>query len=198
MYHLARKLHREGVETRLFGYHAGAQSFEEVRDRLRARILSLPEGAPYVAVGHSLGGLLLRAALQEVPAERYPRHLFMLATPNKDVTLARLLRSVVPYRLWNGDAGQMLADAERMGAVPPPPPEVPATVVAGTRGIPVWPFRGAANDAIVTVEETRPDARMAHVEHLSIPSFHTFIMNHPEVYRIIRERAPGLFVTRRA
>jgi hypothetical protein len=198
MYFLARKLHRAGLETRLFGYHAGLERFESVRDRLRRQILALPAGAPYVAIGHSLGGLLLRAALGGLPPERLPRHLFMLATPNRPATLARRLRRVLPYRLWNGDAGQMLADAERMDAIPPPPPGVPATIIAGTRGLParlkLTPFGDQPNDAIVTVEETRlpPAAEGCRLEHLCIRAMHTLIMNHPEVYRIIRERVPDL------
>lgn len=190
MYFLARKLYRAGVETRLFGYHAGVEHFDTVRDRLRRQILALPADVPYIAIGHSLGGLLLRAALAEIPAERQPRHLFMLATPNHPATIAQMLRKTLPYRVWNGDAGQMLADETRMHAIPLPPPGVPATVVAGTRGLPTWPFRGAPNDLIVTVAETMLEGE--GIEHLTIRSAHTLIMNHPEVFRVIRDRVPDL------
>ncbi len=192
MYFLARKLHRAGVETRFFGYHAGVDDFAAVVERLREQLLALPTGVPYIAIGHSLGGLLLRGALAKLPADRLPRHLFMLATPSQAVTLARRLQKLLPYRLWNGDAGQMLADAGRMGAIPPPPPGVPSTIVAGTKGIPDWkgsPFH-EPNDAIVTVEETRLPG--SNIEHISIPAVHTWIMNRPEVLRIIKERVPDL------
>ena len=91
---LARLLRRQGHQVQRVGYVAALESFSRIRRRVRRRLDALAQGGEaYAVIGHSLGGLALRAALQNVdPA---PRCLIMLGTPNQSPRLARRL-----HRRW--------------------------------------------------------------------------------------------------
>jgi len=179
---LARALRAEGCQPELFGYVAARESFESIAARLAAR-LERADGA-WCAVGHSLGGLLLRAAISTLPSERRASRLVQLGTPNVSPRLARRLHRTLPYRVLHGDSGRLLADPERMARLPWP--GVPVTVVAGTAGPRgrFSPFGGDPNDGLVAVEETTwPGA-----ERVELPVRHTFMMNDREVRRVVLRR----------
>lgn len=128
---LGWRLRRAGILPQWFSYFAGYESFAAIAARLSRRLAALARKT-YVAVGHSLGGLLLRTAIARLPLSVLPpRHLICLGTPNRTSRLARALRNWPPYRLFNGDSGQLLGDAARMDALPRP--NVSITLVAGTR-----------------------------------------------------------------
>jgi hypothetical protein len=185
MWRLARALGREGMTPELFGYVAAWQPVEQIVARLRARLEAMADG-DYVAIGHSLGGLLLRAAVAALPpGTRRPHRIILLATPNRSPRLARRFERSWWYRTINGDAGAMLADEARVAKIPLL--DVPCTIIAGTRGIHGrWsPFGPEQNDGIVTVSETE----MAGAdEWISLPLRHPFIMNDTRVREIVRER----------
>jgi hypothetical protein len=184
---LAARLQRAGVRTQLFGYLPAAQSFESIAERLSGRLRRLAGEGEYLVVGHSLGGLLLRAALGQLEADiRRPNHLFMLATPNQSPRLARRFQRNPLYRLYTGDAGQLLANPERVGAIPFP--AVPYTLVAGVSGRrgKGSPFADEPNDWIVSLGEVRL-SESDEVVTLSVG--HTFLMNYREVADLILERA---------
>jgi Alpha/beta hydrolase family len=139
----------------------------------------------YIVIGHSLGGLLARMALShgEV-ALTPPAHLIMLGTPNQPPRLARRFRSFWPYRLINGDSGQLLAHSDRFPALRPP--TWPYTIVAGTAGPRGrWsPFGAEPNDGLVAVAETliAPED-----EPVVLPVRHTFMMNDRRVRAVIMQ-----------
>jgi len=189
MLRLARDLRRAGAEPRLFGYLPAAERFDRIVGRLRRHMELLGE-AEYAAVGHSLGGLLLRAAVAQLgPGVRPPTHLVMLGTPNQSPRLARRVQRWIFYRVISGDAGQLLASPARTMELPVP--SIPLTVIAGTSGPTFrWgPFRGDVNDGLVAVSEARLGA---HEEFIELPVRHTFMMNNPRVRKIVRERCLGL------
>src|SRR6266545_2243859 len=67
---LGRELRRAGHVPELVGYVAAVERFAVIRARVRRRLEhAARRGEPYAAVGHSLGGLLVRAALTEWPAD---------------------------------------------------------------------------------------------------------------------------------
>jgi hypothetical protein len=177
---LAARLQRRGLDCETFGYFAGAASFEDIALRLAGRLARQPEG--YLAVGHSLGGLLLREAIHRLPdgAPR-PAHLFLLGTPNHPSRLAARLRHSPLYRLLAGDSGQLLADQARVEAITIP--NLPITVVAGTAGPrhPKGPFGQEPNDGIVALSE----ARLSGATLRPLPRLHTFLMNSAGVADLI-------------
>ena len=91
---LARVLERAGHTTRSFGYFAFAESYDDIRARLVAELAEMAaDPAPVGLVGHSLGGLLLRHALADVPSLNVHR-LIMLGTPNRSPRSAQTRGSV--------------------------------------------------------------------------------------------------------
>lgn len=185
MWPLARYLRRCGHEVTTVGYIAALQRFETICSRVRAGIDRLSAGAaPYAVLGHSLGGLILRMALAAPPAlARPPARLIMLGTPNQPSRLARRFRGLLPYRLFNGHAGQLLADQDFFDRLPPP--RVPYTIIAGVAGRRGGGsfFRDEPNDGVVAVSET---VITSHDAPFLVPARHTFMMNHPEVRQAVR------------
>lgn len=131
---MLRHLRREGLSTSTFGYVVSVEDFPQIRDRLVARISALAAQGDYVLVGHSLGGVLLRAALNVLPgAVAAPRHLFLLGSPVKAARLAGRLQGNPIYRRITGDCGQLLASNDRMDHIGPV--AIVTTSIVGTRGI---------------------------------------------------------------
>ncbi len=180
---LARILRRDGHQVERLGYLAAAESFDRIRTRVRLRLERLARSAePYAVIGHSLGGVALRAALDGLsPA---PALFIMLATPNHSPRLARRLRRFWPYRLMCGESGQLLASEDFFAQLPRP--QVPYTIIAGAVGPRGRrsPFGQELNDWIVAVEETKivPSDRPE-----VFPVGHTFMMNDRRVQAAIRQ-----------
>jgi Alpha/beta hydrolase family len=185
MWRLARALRRTGMATELFGYVAAWQTFEQIAVRLRARIETMADG-DYVVIGHSLGGLLLRAAVAALPADVHrPRRIIMLATPNHSPRLAQRFEHSWWYRALNGDAGALLAHESRIEEIPRT--DVPCTIISGTRGVNGrWsPFGNTQNDGLLALSETE----MAGAdEWISLPLRHPFIMNDRRVRELVTKR----------
>lgn len=179
---LERGLRRWGHQAEQFGYAAIAQRYATILDRLARRVERLAARGPYVAIGHSLGGLLLRDALARVTGPA-PRHLVMLGTPNRPPRIACRLERQWAYRRLMGECGVRLASPafyERL-----PPPDIPYTIVAGTAGPRGrWsPFGDEPNDGIVAVSETRIRDDDPIV---LLPATHTFMMNNARVQAVVR------------
>lgn len=181
---LAARLRQRGITSSTFGYFAGHGSFDAIAARLSHHLVNQPEG--YVAVGHSLGGLLLRKAIADLPEPARPAHLFLLGTPNQPSRLARRLRHRPIYRALTGDAGQFLADEARLDALENL--DLPITVIAGTAGPKGrrGPFKEEPNDGVVALSEARLSGAKLH----TLPLLHTFLMNSAEVADLIA--APAL------
>ncbi len=174
---LACRLRRAGLQPHQFGYFAEVESFDRIVERLARRFDRLGK-RPTIGIGHSLGGVLLRAAVARLaPTTTPPRHLIMLGTPNRSPRLARFLRNWWLFRLVHGDCGQLLGDPQRMDALPPL--SVPTTEIAGTAGFNGrWsPFGDEANDGIVSVDEAELDGAAL----IQLPLRHSFIMNSKQV-----------------
>jgi thioesterase superfamily protein len=178
---LGRRLSKQGHFVRYFGYAAFQESFDQIVGRLVATIRATANQHPYGLIGHSLGGILARAALPAL-ANMPPRHLVMLAPPNQPPLLARRLRKHLLYRLMTRDCGGKLADQAFYKTLPHP--TIPTTIIAGTAGPRGhWsPFGDRPNDGVVAVEETRLGV---NIEVILVPSVHALIMNSPHVTRTI-------------
>lgn len=185
MMSMGRALRRAGVAPSQFGYSAAFESVERIVGRLRQRLVQEADGE-YLVIGHSLGGLLLRAAIAGLdPEVPRPRRVVMIGTPNQSPRLARHFLGAFWFRAINGDAGRMLASPERMAAIPTP--AVPFTVIAGTRGPRgSWsPFGNEVNDGLVAVAETRMGG---DEEFIELPVLHPFMPYDRRISRLVMER----------
>ncbi|MDZ4257750.1 MAG: alpha/beta fold hydrolase [Gemmatimonadales bacterium] len=188
---LAHRLRRAGHAPETFGYAAWAESYRAIRERLITRIERADAGAaPWVAIGHSLGGLLLRDAIAttEPAPPDHLAHLIMLATPNQPPRLAPRAARVPPFRWFTGECGRRLASPEYFRTLPAP--SVPCTVLAGTHGFSGrWsPFGEEPNDGIVAVSETVVSTA---APPRTFPVAHTFIMNDTAVQAAIIDILAG-------
>jgi pimeloyl-ACP methyl ester carboxylesterase len=183
---LLLQLRRGGLRASAFGYSVALEAFPEIRERLVARISQLADKGDYVVVGHSLGGVLLRAALNSLPpADRRPRHLFLLGSPVQPSRFAQKLGANSVYRGLAGDCGQLLGSTARMREIGPM--AVPTTAIVGRRSLP-WPaaiFAGEANDGVVSVAEASAEWIS---DQVVVDCVHTLLPASRRVGEIILER----------
>ncbi|KAA0255025.1 alpha/beta fold hydrolase [Acidobacteria bacterium ACD] len=168
---LAVRLRQRGLTTHLFGYST-LPSISSTVERLAARALFVAANAPYVLVGHSLGCVLIRAALPLLDGHP-PAACFFLAPPSVACRAARRFSRQRLFRLLTGEAGRLLASEERMSSLPVP--AVPTRIYAGTAGPrgPLSPFGDEPNDGILAVSETV----LGDLPVVEVPALHTFLMN---------------------
>lgn len=176
---LANALRRAGHRTHFFGYSPTFEPLPRITRRLAHRLGELP--GPTGLVGHSLGGLLLRMTIPQVPALRVSR-LMMLGTPNRPPRLAQLAWKRMAFRCLTRDCGSFLASPDAIPQLPIP--AMPYTLIAGTAGPRgrYSPFGDDANDGVVAVDETRI---LDLDEPLQFPVWHTVMMNDRRVQRAV-------------
>lgn len=182
---MLRRLKKAGISTSRFDYFVSQRSFEQIRERLQDRIDLLASLGDYILIGHSLGGVLIRAALQAHTPTRVPSHVFLLGSPFGASRIARHLEENPLFRLLTRDCGHLLGSAERMAAIGPC--LVPTTVIAGTREFALTRslFAGVPNDGVVAVDEARhPGAK----DLIIVDILHTWLPSSHQVANIILDR----------
>ena len=158
--------------------HAAALSSE------LSRIAAARPGEPISFVTHSMGGLVVRAALNrgDCPAEARQGKAVLLAPPNRGSVAARRISALPPARWVFGEAaGRELVGEEgydRLGAFPD---SVAVLVVAGDFGF--NPLIPGPDDGKVGVEETRLPT--PH-RFLRVHAGHSWIAWSPRVLRAAR------------
>lgn len=185
MWLLAHRLRGFGIHTNLFGYTTFA-AFDAVVDRLVKRVQALPPEQHFILVGHSLGSVLIRAALPLLQST--PAGCFFVASPTCACRAARFFSRSSAFRMITRDMGRVLASTEFMGALPVP--AGPLRIYAGTGGLRgrFSPFGREANDGILAISETALGSEPV----VTVPSVHTFIMNSKVIARDIAETALSL------
>ncbi|GGC58600.1 esterase/lipase family protein [Undibacterium terreum] len=152
------RLRQNGHVFDSFHYSVALESFDGICQRLSDRLQEIAAEGDYMVLGHSLGGVLLRAVIAKLPAgTRLPRRLFLVGSPTSPARLAVWLRNFFLYRWLTGDCGQLLGSEERMRAVPAA--SVPTTAMIGNKGLHgrFSPFGDEGNDCIVAFSEVRAD-----------------------------------------
>lgn len=180
------RLQGRGVATHTFAYAAAFEDFTRIERRLATTIASVASRGEYVLIGHSLGGVLVRAALHSLDRHcKLPVRVFLLGSPISTARIAASLSGNGAYRLLTGDCGQLLGSSERMGAIPPL--TIPTTAVIGTLGWPAGrgPFGHETNDGLVSATEADADWIEDRVE---VPVLHSLLPSSGRVAAAILAR----------
>lgn len=151
---LLRRLRQAGLRTTTFGYTTAFENFNSITLRLISKVSKVAGDGSYILVGHSLGGVLIRAALNELPKDvERPRHVFLLGSPIQTSRLAVRLKNNLVYRAFTGDCGQLLASRARMKEIGSL--SETTTSIAGVRGIANGRglFGDEPNDGVVSITE---------------------------------------------
>jgi pimeloyl-ACP methyl ester carboxylesterase len=178
MLRLRRHLRRAGHAPVLFGYSPTFETLQGATGRLVRLIERRVGNAPYALVGHSLGTVLIRSALDQLE-NRMPAACFFLAPPMVACRAAKYFSRFWLYKVLTGEMGQLLASDAFMQRLPMPPAFT--RIYAGTGGPRArwYPFGREANDLILSVAEATGSFKALSVE---IPALHTFIMHAPQVF----------------
>jgi pimeloyl-ACP methyl ester carboxylesterase len=183
---LLRRLKEAGFDTSTFGYMTSRETFAEIVQRLTATLSARLEGDELVVIGHSLGGVLLRAALSQLPINaKQPRHLFLLGSPQRSAHLARTFGKSPVFRVLTRDCGRLLGSDERMTAVPAV--SIATTSIVGVSG-PTGrfsPFKHSANDGVVSVSEVSADWLQ---DQVFVPILHTVMPSSRHIATMILQK----------
>ncbi|MEF8792734.1 alpha/beta fold hydrolase [Thiohalorhabdus sp.] len=168
---LARRLRRYGFNPHRFDYRTRHGTIADHAAALDAWLGErFTPGQPLHFVGHSLGGVILRALAARNPAWFEGARTVMLGTPNQRPSGTDFLRQSRAGRWWLGMAGREVA-AGRPSQLPVPSGVV--GIIAGTRSRwwTRWLLEGP-NDGMVRVAETCLDG----VEVVTLPVGHMGLM----------------------
>ena len=183
---MLRRLKKSGAQVSSFFYSVTFEDFSRIVRRLQTRIASVAESGEYVLIGHSLGGVAIRAALASLPdGTRMPSRIFLLGSPVIPSQVAQFLRRNWLFWLLTRDCGQLLSSEERMQNVAGS--SVPTTSFVGTRGIygRYSPFGDQINDGVVTATEI---AAPWISEELRVPVVHSLMPSSPTISKMIIDR----------
>jgi pimeloyl-ACP methyl ester carboxylesterase len=166
---LATRLQARGYRTHVFDYASRRRPIDAHADRLARFARDAADGAPVHFVGHSLGGLVVLAALArtEPPAVA---SVVLLGTPARGCMAGRRLAVAAPGRWLLGESEPLWQE----GRVCQWDGRAPLGVVAGNRpSLGLGRMLGrlpGANDGVVQLEETEVDGM---TDRIVLPVGHT-------------------------
>ena len=175
---MAETLDQAGYLTLGFTYPSTRITIPAAADNL-ARALASLEGVEEIHfVGHSMGGLVVRAYLAKQPDPRCTS-LVMLGVPNQGADLAASMGGNPLFRLLYGPAGQQLATGDDCFAESLPTPKFPFAIISGGRGDGRGynPLIAGDNDGTLAVECTR---LAGAADFLTVSCMHSFLPSDDE------------------
>jgi pimeloyl-ACP methyl ester carboxylesterase len=207
--HYGALLERElSISPLYLRYNTGLSIHDNARDlgkqleRLAARA---PQVRELVLVGHSMGGLVARAACEEAAADSLWRTrvgcVICLGSPHRGAPLEQL-GQFVSAALGVSEVTrplQTLANARsrgvrdlRRGLAEPTHPEPALRLVAGSLGQAASAggrmLRAALGDGLVTVRSALDERVSGDVQRAELPGLgHMALLNHPRVYLLLRQ-----------
>jgi pimeloyl-ACP methyl ester carboxylesterase len=174
---LARRLRRAGFTVHIFSYASVRSDLRDNAGHLQRFLATLPAKHVHL-VGHSLGGILIRALYQYFPQQR-PGRIVTLGTPHGGCRVARNLSRYAFWR-WAMGKGVIQLLSGELSHWTTPPREM--GVICGTRSLGMGRLLvrdlPPPNDGLLTVKESAfPVAR----QHLALPVSHTGMLFSREV-----------------
>jgi pimeloyl-ACP methyl ester carboxylesterase len=187
MQRLARFLGAEGYRTVNLDYPSRRQPIEglvaHIQPQMEAFAPSVPGNLHFV--GHSMGGLLIRAHLHRFRPQNLGR-IVMLGTPNQGSEVADFVKDWWAYKKLFGPAGQQLVTGLTTADTLFGRIDYELGVIAGNRSIdPVSSLIiGDPNDGRVSIERTKI---VGMTDHIIVPASHPFLPAKKEVHRQVLE-----------
>ncbi|MBK1830504.1 alpha/beta hydrolase [Verrucomicrobiaceae bacterium R5-34] len=174
---MADFLHRQGYHTVNIPYPSFRKPLEEIISQVHEVIAAQENGRPVHFVTHSLGGIVTRQLLAELPPKQ-PGRIVMLAPPNQGSEIIDWLDHLPPLKMTLGPAGAKLG--RTVLDAPILPQEIDSAVIMGQRStIPLFRWLlDEDNDGIVSVKSGKIEGlNEFHV----LDTDHTFIATEPQV-----------------
>jgi pimeloyl-ACP methyl ester carboxylesterase len=181
------------------GYPSTRAPVEQLAPVVGAAVAECRKSAPQRIhfVTHSMGGILLRAYLQDHEVAEAGR-VVMLGPPNHGSEIVDAYRDRWWFRWWNGPAGQQLGTARDSLPNRLAPLKLEVGVIAGKRSGDPWfggLFRGEHDGKVSVASASLPEMKAL----LVVDAGHTFMMNSPEVIRQVKAfLKDGVFEKNRA
>jgi pimeloyl-ACP methyl ester carboxylesterase len=177
--YLGNHLTRRGYDVRYFSYPSVRGDLRENAARLNAFLEAI--GAPVIhLVGHSLGGIVIRALFQFHPQQR-PGRVVTLASPHGGSAVARHKNT---SRAWRRMMGRGVA--QMLEGIDWPVPGREIGVIAGRRPFGLGRFSGeplsVPNDGLLTDAET---ALVGAAGILALPVSHSGMLFSRDVARAV-------------
>ena len=179
---LAEYLTERGFRVYNFSYPSTSGTPDQLVALLREQIdTCCADSQKLHFVGHSLGGILVRATLARDPRANVGR-LVMLGPPNHGSELVDKFGELALFRWALGPTAPQLGTASDSFPNRLPALSIEVGVIAGTDSVnPLGAFvLPDEDDGMVTVAGTKLEGMK---DFLTVPSSHTFIMRSPEVAR---------------
>lgn len=179
---MTNALREDGYTVFPFDYPSTQVSIPDAAEYLH-QVIDHLDGIDEIAlVGHSMGGLVIRAYFAEHHDPRIKRAV-MLGTPNYGAELADRLQSMLITKVVAGPAGRQLRTSDLAPALPAPPVEF--AVIAGARGNDSgWnPLIPGDDDGTVTVASTR---LAGAADFTTVPVLHHALTSSPEALQAVR------------
>ncbi len=186
MRRLEQALRDHGFATRTWDYPR-ALPLGELIARFRRYLDQLTATQPVHLVGHSLGGILIRGALQRRSSFPLAR-IVMIAPPNRGVGLIDRIGFLgLAERLYGRPVRDLASDGRRVSAYGVPDTEI--GIIAGTQRFhllnPTAYFSAVfgadvPHDGTIEVERTKLKGM---ADFVTVPASHTWMCADPEVIR---------------
>ena len=190
---LAADLRNQGYHISNVGYPTRPYDIESlVRRYVAPAVAACPDDSPVHVVTHSLGGILIRAYLQDAALPAGSR-IVMLAPPNHGSEVADHIRHWPLYRWLMGEVGQQLGTGPDAIVHRFRPIDVEVGVIAARRSLQPWFswLLPGENDGAVSVASTRLDEMR---DFIVVDSSHTLLMfNRAVRHQVRRFLAEGRF-----
>jgi pimeloyl-ACP methyl ester carboxylesterase len=168
---LSRRLGAHGLPIQTFGYRSVSDDLTTNAHALLRFIDELPDERVHL-IGHSLGGVVIAAALAQAVPKRVGR-VVLLGSPLRGSLTAQRLTRLPGGRLF---IGACLGELHARGGLTKWSAAVEAGSIAGQAGIGVGrlfgPFPGP-NDGTVAVAETKIEGL---TDHVVLPVAHTALV----------------------